>query len=346
MATEMTPACRAFLSRLHRRMRRARWHARLRPHAAQQRFVYDRTFRNDIEAVAFFLAENTGTIPDFATPRTFTEILRGLSLTHPNPLMAIAADKIAMRDYCALFDLPIRGPRLLAVHDTPETLDPRDLPEAAMIKISDGCNMNLLHSPETPVTRHRYRRFLRRYWHIDHWRRHAELHYRDIPKRILVEEALLPADNIPQLGLYCAMGEPYMIFAPPKRMAALRADLAPLERQDGRLPTPLSDLATPDELARMCDTARKLSAALFHCRVDFMRVGGDLHLGEITLSPGGHYSWLHPFALEHKRGALLDRARLPEFVEKGRKVAQRLGRSPETSYGHFANDPRLATAGQ
>lgn len=346
MPTDMTPACAKVLSDVRRRALRAHLRAALRPRAERDRFIYDQTFHNDIEAVAFFLAEKTGEIPDFATPKTYTEKLRGQFLTHPNPLMAIAADKVAMRDYCALFDLPIQPPRLLAVHDSPHTLDPRDLPEAAMIKISDGCAMNLLHSPKTPVTRRRYRRFLRTFWHIDHWRRHAELHYRDIPKRLLVEEALLPAEDIPQLGVYCVTGTPYMIFAPPSRMAALRPELAPLERQNGRVSTPLSDLASPEELERMLDTARKLSAALFHCRVDFMRVGGRLYLGEITLSPRGHHDWLEPFALERMRGDLLDMSRLPEYVEKGRTIAKALNLSPDTSYGHFAGDPRLTTAGQ
>ncbi|MBR9843986.1 MAG: hypothetical protein GYB25_12560 [Rhodobacteraceae bacterium] len=346
MPLEMTAPCRTLVDRVQRRARWARWRAHLRPRAERQRFIYDNTFRNDIEAVAFFLARETGEIPNFAVPTTYSEKMRGQFLTHPNPLMSIAADKIAMRAYCDRFDLPIRPVPLIATFDTPEDLDPRDLPESCILKITDGCKMNLLHTPETPVARKRYNRFLRDKWHIDHWRRHAELHYRDIPKRILVEEALLPDDTIEDIGVYCAMGKPYLLYALPKKMAALEDRLAPLEAQGGRQPTPLSQLASAPEVDAILETARKLSAPLLHCRVDFMRHAGRLHLGEITLSPGGYYSPLTPVHLEKMRGDLFDLARLPDLLSQGRQIASDLGLPTETSFGHYGDDPRLATGGQ
>lgn len=346
MTPEMTAPCRALIKDVQRRERRARWRARLRPRQERQRFIYDNTFRNDIEAVAYFLARETGEIPDFATPRTYSEKMRGQFLTHPNPLMAVAADKIAMRAYCDLFDLPIRPVPLIATFEDPLDLDPRDLPESAIIKITDGCKMNLLHSPESPVTSRSYRRFLREKWDIDHWRRHAELHYRDIPKRILVEEALLPVGEIDEIGFYCVMGKPYLAYALPDRMAALEAHLGPLETQGGRTPTPLSALASAAELEAMLETARRVSAPLFHSRVDFMRIGGRIYLGEITMSPGGYYSGLKPPELEILRGDLFDVDRLPDCLEQGRRIVAGLGLSTETSFGHFTGDPRLATGGR
>lgn len=346
MPLEMTAPCRAFVDKVQRRMRWARWQALLRPRAERQRFIYDNTFRNDIEAVAFFLAQGSGEIPNFAAPTTYSTKLRSQFLIHPNPLMPIAADKITMRAYCDLFDLPLRPVPLIATFDKPDDLDPRDLPKSCIIKITDGCKMNLLHSPDTPVTRQRYNRFLREKWHIDHWRRHAELHYRDIPKRILVEEALLPDTEIQDIGVYCAAGKPYLIFALPNRMTALEDHLSPLEVQNGRIPTPLSELASPSEMAAMLETARQVSGGLLHCRVDFMRHKDRLYLGEITLSPGGYYTPLTPPFLEDMRGDLFDLSRLPDLLEQGRRIASKLGLPTETSFGHHAGDPRLATGGQ
>ncbi|MBR9843987.1 MAG: hypothetical protein GYB25_12565 [Rhodobacteraceae bacterium] len=344
---DMTPACRALIEGVQQRAKQARRRARFMPRSARQAFIYDTTFRNEIEAVAYFLAENTGHVPDFTNPTLYSERLRGQFLTHPNPLLSIAADKIAMRAYCDLFDLPIRPPRLLATFDNPTDLIPAELPETCMIKISDGCKMNLLHAPGMPVTPFAYRRFLRQKWHIDHWRRHAELHYRDIPKRILVEEALLPVSAIREPMIFCAMGEPYLMIEETHR-TALQDRLAPLEvTRQGRQSAPLSTYGTKPEIDAMLQTARLLSENLSHCRIDFMRIDTRLYLSEITISPRGYYVPLETPLHEELRCSLLDMSRLPELLEKGRKIAADLGRSTETSFGHFdATDPRLATGGQ
>ncbi|MDV4146048.1 MULTISPECIES: ATP-grasp fold amidoligase family protein [Shimia] len=342
----MTPECRAFLERIGTRRQQAEKRAKWMPRADQHRYIYEQSFENEIEAVAFFLAESLGRLPDFANPTAYSEHLRAQFLTHPNPLMAIAADKIAMREYCDLFDLPIRPLRLFEVFDDPDDLVPDDLPQNAMIKIADGCKMNLLHGPGMPVTRFAYRRFLRQFWHVDHWRRHAELHYRDIPKRILVEEALLPAETIKDPCIFCVMGEPYIILDETHR-TALKDGLRPLETLNGKyFSAPRSAFGTDAEVDAMIQTARLLSQNFYHCRIDFMRNGDRLALCEITLSPGGYYHMLDTPEHERVRTALLDPSRMPEFVERGRKIAQELGYSTETSFGHFTGDPRLSTGGQ
>lgn len=183
------------------------------PRAERQAFVYDATFRNEFEAVAYPLARRIGRIPDFLNPTTYSEKLRSLFLTHPNPLMSLAADKIEMRKYCDMLDVPSRPPELLQAHKNPQELDLASLPEAAIIKISDGCKMSITHLPGMLLTPLAYRRFLRQMWPIAHWRRHAELHYRDIPRRVLVERLIQPFNGLGETGIHCAMGQPYLARA-------------------------------------------------------------------------------------------------------------------------------------
>ena len=341
---EMTPACRDFISMIDARERKAWVQARFMPYAKRQKFIYKKMFTNEIEAVAYYLARTLGRIPDFANPQTYTEMARSQFLVHPNPMMSIAADKIAMRDYCDLFDLPIRPVPLIASFDTPEDLDPRDLPPNCMIKIADGCKMNILHGPGLPLTPFAYRSFLRRFLPIDHWRRHAELHYRDIPKRALVEKALLPIRDINETFVYCAMGEPYLAIRG-SLVSTLRDDLAPLASMSARKHVPIENLAPHPVIEPMLETARKVASSFLHCRVDFMHIDGQSYLGEITMSPGGYYRPVAP-DLEALRASLLDMSRLPELAETGRSIAAKLGRPTETSFGHFSDDPRLATGGQ
>lgn len=344
----MTDACRALVDGVEHRARRAWWHSRLKPRTERQAFIYETTFQNEIEAVAYPLAKALGRIPNFATPKTYSEKLRGLYLTHPNPLLSLAADKVEMRRYCMLRDSPIMPPRLLAVHDDPMDLALDDLPEAAMIKISDGCKANILHAPGMPLRPAAYRLFLRRFWHIDHWRRHAELHYRDIPRRILVEEAILPIGELQETGIHCAFGEPYLARTLPNyQFTPLGNGPAALATDKGKTPVPLS-VSCPEPLREaMMETARRLSAPFPHCRVDFMYIGERCYLSELTISPSGFFKPHQTPGLEELRGDLYDFAKLPETLAQGHRIAADLGWPTETSFGHYAaDDPRLATGGK
>ncbi|MBR9843990.1 MAG: hypothetical protein GYB25_12580 [Rhodobacteraceae bacterium] len=354
----MPPDCRDFIAGIEARAEAAKRQARKLPRIKRQAFLYDATFRNDIEAVAYPLAKVLGRLPDFATPTTYCEKMRGLYLTHPNSLMSLAADKAEMHRLCAHLDTPIRPPALYAVYDDPRRLALSDLPQTAMLKVSDGCKMNILHGPGLPVTSFAYRRFLRDKWHIDHWRRHGELHYRDIPRRLLVEEALLPIEKLTETCIFCAFGTPYLLStkygytwqrhtATIGGYVALEDRLKPLERDNASGSTTLEEACPAPFRDAMFETARLLSDALPNCRVDFMFSGGRCYLGEITVSSGAFTNPYKSRTREALRSSLFDLSKLPETLAKGREIAAALGWPIETSFGHYApNDPRLATGGQ
>jgi hypothetical protein len=77
--------------------------------------VYDRTFRSDAEAVAYHYARHNDHLPDLDDPVWLNEKIRWQFLHHPNPLMTLAADKIAVRDYLAFKGARIAPPALIAV---------------------------------------------------------------------------------------------------------------------------------------------------------------------------------------------------------------------------------------
>ena len=85
-----------------------------------QAAVYDRTFRNDEEAVSYHYAGRNDHLPDFANPTWVNEKIRWQFLNHPNPLIQIAADKVGVRDYLRYKNAQILAPELLGVGTTPE----------------------------------------------------------------------------------------------------------------------------------------------------------------------------------------------------------------------------------
>lgn len=333
---------------------KARRRARFMPRKKRQKFIYDQTFRNDIEAVAYPIAANTGKLPDFENPRTYLEKMRSLYLTHPNPLLSLAACKIEMRKLCEYAETPIKPAEMYGAYTDPAELDLTTLPETCYLKIAGGCKMNLAHARGMPITPLAYRIFLREWWQFDHWRRQNELHYRDIPRRLLVEEALSPEKSLRETCVFCAFGEPYVYYQfgeNPDGSGRFKGH-TPLDDRYGELalrygkPLPPELRDTSDDMEAKLDTAKRLSRGLVHCRVDFLQNRERTVVGELTLSPGGLWSPDRRMAQEEARGDLFDPDRFDDVLEEGKRIAADLGWPVETSFGHFRGDPRLVTGGQ
>ena len=128
-----------FVRRVDRRREVARWAAHTRRRiglgrGSLQADVYDRTFRSDEEAVSYLYALRNDHLPDFENPTWVNEKVRWQFLNHPNPLMSLAADKIAVRDYLRLKGAEIAAPELFAVGTDPADLDRVDLPQRFALK--------------------------------------------------------------------------------------------------------------------------------------------------------------------------------------------------------------------
>ena len=73
--------------------------------------IYDGTFRSDEEAVSYFYALKNDHLPDFENPTWINEKVRWQFLNQPNPLMSLAADKIARARLPALQGRRVRRRR-------------------------------------------------------------------------------------------------------------------------------------------------------------------------------------------------------------------------------------------
>ena len=137
----------SFLRRIEGRrrwaFRRHRLESRVRtPRRSLQTRVYDAAFRDDSEAVAYFYALHNDHLPDFEAPRLINEKIRWQFLHHRNPLMSLAADKIAVRDYLAWKGAEIPAPALLAWGETAEDLAAVGLPRRyALSRLSAAAGM-------------------------------------------------------------------------------------------------------------------------------------------------------------------------------------------------------------
>ena len=112
-----------FVTRIDRRMR---WNHRcarlgrlLGATGGLQAAVYDATFRSDAEAVSYFYALTNDHLPDLDHPTWLNEKIRWQFLHHRNPLMSLAADKIAVREYLLHKQARVAAPAMIATGAVP-----------------------------------------------------------------------------------------------------------------------------------------------------------------------------------------------------------------------------------
>ena len=341
---------RTIVSKLSRRRFLSGLAARTLPGHRAAEFRYKMTFHNDIQAVAFPFAKETGRVPDFLNPIFFAEKLRAASLRFSNPLMGMVSDKIAVRRFQAWSDVSLAPAKLISVYEDDQEISVRDLPSNCVLKISNGSSQHLFHTSENPLTEQDIVA-ARRKWRADpHWMRFGELVYKDLPSRVLVEEYLPHDQSQLEYKVHCFNGEPHVIGVVAGRVGSsfLRAVYTPDWRSTTYGPGGFRkgpDIEEPKELGQILDIARCLSRPFPHARIDFLHHNERLALGEVTLMSAAMKQLFGTPEEDRRIAERIDMSRMPEYQAEGRRICQALDWSTETSWGHWQDDPRLATGG-
>ncbi|WP_204112998.1 ATP-grasp fold amidoligase family protein [Shimia biformata] len=309
-------------------------------------FIYDQTYENEIQGVAYGWVKWNLEIPDFANPTRLFEKGRALQLVHPNPLMSLVADKVRFRDYVRLKGVDIEPPRLLEVYDDVESVLRAKLPRAGVLKKSNGCNQNQILGAGGPEAAELERLVWK--WERDaFWRVQSEFHYRDIPTRYLVEEFLPSGAHRVEYKIFCVMGEvvhvsPRVNDGPPVYFGT---NWQPVKTRPAVDAPVRMDVPRPPFLEQMIEVAQVLSADFAVARIDFMKFDDRLVLGEITMSPGAFRTRFEPPERDLELAQKMEFSRLPQLEETGRAICKQLGWDAEPGFGHWAGDPRLSTGG-
>jgi hypothetical protein len=326
-----------FVRRMERRRRWAHRRGWLRgklgslPRKGWQAMIYDLVFRSDAEAVAYHYALANDHMPDFEAPAWINEKVRWQFLNHPNPLMSLAADKIAVRSYLKLKGAAIAAPELIATGTAPAQLAEIDLPERFVLKSANGSGQNHVEACRPATPRQALVEMAEGWRRWDHWRRTGELHYRALPKRWLVEEFIPARREQLEFKFFCLQGEPVFVTVITERRGAAyrkaaydlhwnRLELGVRGAETDPRPVP-----RPPELDQMIDEARRLSADFLHVRVDFMKFDGRLLFSELTFANLAAREPFEPLAANRELGERMDLARAPDYLERGRRAASELG---------------------
>lgn len=315
--------------------RRVRWGwrvSRLRRRLAGdptpvQAAAYDRAFRSDAEAVTYHYAVRNDHLPDFETPSWINEKIRWQFLNHANPLMAVAADKAAVRHYLHHKNAQIPAPELYGVGTGADDLLAADLPDRFVLKSTSGWAQNRFVADTLPAARRNLAATVSEWQRWDHWRVLGELHYRDIPKRWLAEQVIGPAARISEYKFYCIMGEPqFFMFMTDRAGNDVRCSLFDLKWRltpfhwSGYAQTADRPERRPAAFEKMVAEARRLSEDFMHVRVDFLECDGRVYFSELTFAGGGARNPFMPHVQNEAFGEMMDLRRAAEYAARGRAI--------------------------
>jgi hypothetical protein len=301
------------------------------PRRSRQAAVYDAAFRSDAEAVTYFYARVNDHMPDFDAPVWINEKVRWQFLNHPNPLMSMAADKIAVRAYLAWKGVAIRPPEMLAMGTDPAELADLALPDRFVLKSAYGSGQNHVEGGSPPTARADLVATVAGWSRWDQWRQTGELHYRCLPKRWLVEEFVEARREKLEFKFFCFAGEPAFVTVITERnghaykRAVYDLEWNRLELGIRGTTTDPRPVRRPRELELMVDEARRLSEDFLHVRVDFLKFDGRLLFSELTFANLAAGLPFEPVVANRALGERMDLARAPEYLARGRRTAAELG---------------------
>lgn len=128
----------------------------------------------------------------------------------------------------------------------------------------------------------------------DYYLSHSEMQYKDVEKKIIVEEFLdAGKDKLPEdYKFYCMNGKCKTILVCKDRVIGKKAKyffmspewtMFPYSRE--AIENPNEEIPKPNSIKEAIDYAEKLSAAFPFVRVDLYIIGEKIYFGELTFTP-------------------------------------------------------------
>lgn len=225
-------------------------------------------------------------------PLSFNEKIQWLKLYDSTPLKTQLADKFLARSWVAKkigeeYLIP-----LLGVYDSYDQIEFEKLPEQFVLKANHGSGWNIIvkdkKSLDNDVAKSKFDVWMKRNFAFANG---LELHYKDIPPKIVVEKYMADLEgDIFDYRFFCFNGKPEYVWVDiGSGTANHRRNIYDLEwnLQDYEVSYPkISPLPEkPDTFEQMKKLAALLCAEFSFVRVDFYSVDGKIYFGEMTFTP-------------------------------------------------------------
>ena len=267
------------------------------------------------EELILWYESRTGDELPLDDPVTFNEKLQWLKLYDATPEKTRLADKYRVRDWVKDTIGEEHLIPLLGVWERFEDIDFDALPEQFVLKANDGSGRNIIVKDKAEFdaagARAKFARWASEPFAFDTG---FEMHYLNIPPRIIAEKYMENMDQLVDYKFMCFGGEVKFIWVDTDRYTRHRRTLFTTgwERMDVTIgeyaPAP-GDIPRPERLGEMIAMATTLSRGFAHVRVDFYEVDGRVYFGEMTFTSTSGLDRAWPRSFEKTMGDWLT---LPE----------------------------------
>lgn len=234
------------------------------------------------------------------SPKYFDEKIQWLKLNeYHKDIYTQCADKFRVRDYVEKKGLKHILNDILGVYESAQEIVWEELPNRFVLKWNFGNGFNLICMDKNDLDKKQSLSKLNRWGEIKSHLFHAEMQYKNIPKRLVCEKFLegKEKDNLPDdFKVYCFNGKPqYILFCEARNEGWPRFyffdtewNLARINKDSLNAPENFT-LPKPDSLSDILEYSRILSEDFKFVRVDFYIVEGKVYFGELTFTPSGGF---------------------------------------------------------
>lgn len=222
-------------------------------------------------------------------PRDLYEKLIWLNFNTQDGKKELCADKYRIRGYLRNLGLEKYLNTLYGVYDSPDTIDFKSLPDKFVLKCTHGANYNILCRDKGNFDIPAAQKKLRKWLHQDYSLNYGELHYRNIPRKIICEEFL--SNDLYDFKVYCINGSPkYVMVCTNPSLGSVKYYLYTFdwdycEFLIDHLLNP--NFPKPDCLNELYNLSLKLSSGFKFVRIDTYIHEKMLIFGEMTFTPSG-----------------------------------------------------------
>jgi glycosyltransferase involved in cell wall biosynthesis len=236
-------------------------------------------------------------------PETWTEKLQWMKLFYRDPKIAVCTDKFSVREYMVELGHVELLNELVGVYDSAEDIDFHELPRRFVAKATHGSGWNLICTDKDALDWKSSKRLMNSWLKLNLFVFGREWNYKDLEPRIIVEK-FLDQNPLIDYKYICCSGEPILIQVNHDRNERHYVDFYTLgweKREFTYMGFEASDfiLPRPQQLDRMIELARELSASFPFVRVDFYDVDNRIILGEMTFFPSSGLRPLIPLSSDY-----------------------------------------------
>ncbi len=260
-------------------------------------------------AIARRYRDRHGHLPNPLRPATFHDKVALRMIFDRRPLLGIAADKLAARQYAEERLGTSILPKLHCVTTRPEEIPFDALPDRFVVKPSHASGRVAIVTDKRSLDRAALIARCRNWLATNYYWCNLEWGYKHITPRILVEEFIddgsgqAPRD----FKFFVFNGAVAMIQVDTNRFSGHRRSL--YGRDWNPLPVrytyePIGEpVARPPHFAQLCAAAQTLGRGVDFLRADFYDTEEQIFFGEITMAPGGAMERFSPDDIDLQLGA-------------------------------------------